>query len=198
MSVADGLDRDIQELPDGDFLGLIARETHRRESLSSVRDALLTLLASGPALSTSIGSVAASDMVAASVARGRVEASARQALFDHPHLEAGDVADVVGSRDKNRRNVARRLRDRGDIIGYELSGRYLYPAFQFDAATGRVRPIVVEVNHLLDAKEDPWAVASWWLSPTGWLSDGTSPADLAAQGGRVDQIRAIANDLVAR
>lgn len=67
-----------------------------------------------------------------------------------------------------------------DLIALPTEGGgYLYPAFQFDKDTGRVRPIVLEVNGaaLLDARHDPWAVASWWTQPDGRLG-GRSPASI--------------------
>lgn len=60
-----------------------------------------------------------------------------------------------------------------------------------------MRPLVAEINHLLDAKHDPWGVSSWWLSPSGWLTEGQSPADLAAAEGHDEAVRAIARDLLA-
>ncbi|MCX5380694.1 hypothetical protein [Streptomyces sp. NBC_00091] len=54
-------------------------------------------------------------------------------------------------------------------------GQVRLPAFQF-TADGRVRATVREVNLLLDADEDPWGAADWWLSPNAWLT-GT-PAGL--------------------
>ncbi|MDN3353850.1 hypothetical protein [Actinomadura sp. DC4] len=62
------------------------------------------------------------------------------------------------------------------------------PAFQFDTA-GRVRPVVREVNALLDAERDPWGVADWWLGLNAVL--GAAPADLLDAGGD-DRVRAAA------
>ncbi|MFD6857123.1 hypothetical protein ACFWCF_07235 [Rhodococcus sp. NPDC060090] len=197
MNIDHDLDAELRALPDGAFFTLLAREVDRRESMSSVRDALLSLVASGPTLSASIASAVPTHTVTEAVTRARIETSARQQIFEHPHLEANDIAEVLQSRDKNRRSPASRLRERSDIVGYEIGGRFLYPSFQFDAATAKVRPIVSEVNQLLDAKHDPWGVSSWWLSPSGWLEDGQSPADLATAGGHEDRIRAIAHDLLA-
>ncbi|UZG60433.1 hypothetical protein [Rhodococcus opacus] len=197
MSIDHDLGAELRALPDGEFFTLLAREVTSRESMSSVREALLSLVASGPTLSASIAAAVPAHAVTASIARARIETAARQAIFEHPHLEAADVADVLRSRDSNRRSPASRLRERGDIVGYEIGGRYLYPSFQFDAATAKVRPVVAEINHLLDAKHDPWGVSSWWLSPSGWLPEGQSPADLAAVEGHDEEVRAIARDLLA-
>lgn len=197
MTVERDLGRELRALPDGEFFSLLAREVESRESMGSVRDVLLSLVVSGPTLSQSIAAAIPPHTVTTSIARARIETAARQAIFEYPHLEPSDVADVLRSRDSNRRSPASRLRERGDIVGYEVGGRYLYPSFQFDAATARVRPVVAEVNRLLDARHDPWGVGSWWLSPSGWLDEGRSPADLAVEGGQDDRIRAIARDLFA-
>ena len=197
MSIDHDLVAALRALSDGEFFTLVAREVTDRESLSAVREVLLSLVASGPTLSASIAAAVPAHAVTASIARARIETAARQAIFEHPHLEASDVADVLRSRDSNRRSPASRLRERGDIVGYEIGGRYLYPGFQFDADTAKVRPLVAEINHLLDAKHDPWGVSSWWLSPSGWLPEGQSPADLAVLGGHDEVIRDIAGDLLA-
>jgi hypothetical protein len=63
------------------------------------------------------------------------------------------------------------------------------PAFQFDAQ-GRPVPVVLEINALLDAADDPWGVADWWLGANAWL-DGV-PADLL---GRVDDAVLLASAL---
>lgn len=60
------------------------------------------------------------------------------------------------------------------------SGRARFPAFQF-GPYGDARPVVVAVNTILEADEDPWGAADWWLCPNAWLR--AVPADLV---GRVD------------
>jgi hypothetical protein len=52
------------------------------------------------------------------------------------------------------------------------------PAFQFDA-DGHPRPVVLEVNRLLDVQDDPWGVADWWLGGNAWLAG--VPADLVGE-----------------
>ncbi len=104
MSIDHDLGAELRALPDGAFLALLADEVGRRESMSSVRDSLLSLVASGPTLSASISSAVPAHTVAEAVARARIETSARQAIFEHPHLEASDIADVLQSRDSNRRS----------------------------------------------------------------------------------------------
>jgi hypothetical protein len=66
------------------------------------------------------------------------------------------------------------------------------PAFQFDSAR-RPRPVVLEVNALLDAEHDPWGVADWWLGLNASL--GAAPADLLGGDGD-DRVRAAARALL--
>jgi len=57
-------------------------------------------------------------------------------------------------------------------------GRVQYPAFQFDQ-TGRPIEVVVRINSLLGAYDDPWGVVDWWLAPNIWL--GAAPVDLLGE-----------------
>lgn len=52
-------------------------------------------------------------------------------------------------------------------------GRVALPAFQFTRA-GELKPLVLRINRLLDADDDPWGAADWWLCPNVWL--GATPA----------------------
>jgi len=56
-----------------------------------------------------------------------------------------------------------------------FDGTVRLPSFQF-TGTGRPRAVVLRINTLLGAAEDPWGVASWWLRPSGSL--GAAPAEL--------------------
>ncbi|MFC0111124.1 hypothetical protein [Kibdelosporangium aridum] len=50
-----------------------------------------------------------------------------------------------------------------------------WPAFQF-SPSGSVWPVVREVNEILDAEDDPWGVADWWLGENHMA--GSVPARL--------------------
>ncbi|MFI2641197.1 hypothetical protein [Streptomyces sp. NPDC018610] len=54
------------------------------------------------------------------------------------------------------------------------------PAFQFDPRTREPYPVVVEINRLLSADEDPWGAADWWLGSNVWLD--AAPAELLGTG----------------
>ena len=63
------------------------------------------------------------------------------------------------------------------------------PEFQFDAATRtRLLPIVADINAMLGADSDPWAVASWWITPDSYLG-GKAPADLVEDVGQRRALR---------
>ncbi len=71
-----------------------------------------------------------------------------------------------------------------DLIRLDRAdGSVAVPVFQFDGG-GVPIPVVLRVNHLLGAREDPWGVADWWLNANVWLSDapstliGDTPDDL--------------------
>jgi hypothetical protein len=49
-----------------------------------------------------------------------------------------------------------------------------FPAFQFDAA-GQPILLVLHINELLEADDDPWGVADWWLGRHSWFSQ--TPAE---------------------
>ncbi|WP_342664828.1 hypothetical protein [Jongsikchunia kroppenstedtii] len=112
-------------------------------------------------------------------------------LREHPMLDSVAVRRVVGGEETTS------LWGRGGIVGLPVGNVILYPAFQFDTADHRVRPIVAKINQLLGAQDDPWGVASWWLSPTGFSDDPRSPAELAVSGDCDDELRAMARDLIA-
>jgi hypothetical protein len=66
--------------------------------------------------------------------------------------------------------------DAAGLIALPTDEGTVYPAFQFDDL-GVPIPVVVEINGVLGASEDPWGVADWWLAVDADL--GASPADLA-------------------
>jgi hypothetical protein len=50
------------------------------------------------------------------------------------------------------------------------------PQFQF-GEDGQPRAVVLTVNELLLAEDDPWGVADWWLRRNAWIADAV-PAEL--------------------
>ncbi|MEH0423954.1 DUF3168 domain-containing protein [Streptomyces sp. B21-083] len=90
-------------------------------------------------------------------------------LLAEPALSADDLRDNFGVEAIAPELIRLRRHD----------GTEGLPAFQFDG-TGRPRDVVVAVNRLLGAAEDPWGVADWWLGPSPWLA--AAPATLLGRG----------------
>jgi hypothetical protein len=61
-----------------------------------------------------------------------------------------------------------------NVVVLRRRGERFAPSFQFDGE-GLVLENVARVNEMLDATDDPWGVASWWLTPHAALH--AIPAD---------------------
>lgn len=212
-TVLAGTDRavsDLSGLSDADLAEALTRALLSRPSLNTpARDELLALIQlnlSAPTVMAGIQHAAWDRHAALSPIAGaasgaqtsrllRIEGEARAAVLTHPMLTAADVAQQVNASSRNVRDAASLLRRQSRIVGVAQGNRYVYPAFQFDHRTGIVRPIVAEINMLLGSAEDPWGVASWWLTPADRLTDGRSPADEAAVG-HDETVRLLAADIL--
>lgn len=117
----------------------------------------------------------------------RVRGQAEAAILAQPMFEAGRVAAALGSSSRNPREFARQARSRPGTIALRRGNRFVFPSFQFNEGRQEIWPIVAEVNTLLDASAEPWAVASFWFTPDAYL--GARPADLVADPTRADDIR---------
>jgi hypothetical protein len=120
----------------------------------------------------------------------RVRGQAEAAVLRHPMLRSSALASLLGSSAANPREFARALRQGSEVVALPRRGRYLVPAFQIDRGRRELWPIVVEVNRLLGAADDPWAVASWWFTPDPHL--GQPPAELVSDSARANDVRVAA------
>lgn len=200
---AQQLSEQLADLGDAQLVGVIDKALANRPGLRLIRDDLLAVLQVGltadqirTALAHVGGPVHPSAQEVA--AQLRIEGAARAQILGFAMLDAAQVADLLGSAGANRRQAASGLRKAGKLLGLDDAGRVRYPAFQIDAARARVRPIVSELNNRLDARQDPWAVASWWLLPHARLPKGRSPAELAARDRAADDqlLRTLATSLI--
>ncbi len=114
---------------------------------------------------------------AAAVAQARRNALARAELArEFGLLTSAEVAELAGSRARNRAALANRWTKEGRVFAVPHGGQLLWPGFQFDAQ-GQPRPVVAEVLRSFADEPSPWALALWFTSHTGWL-DGRRPVDL--------------------
>lgn len=126
--------------------------------------------------------------------QARRNAQARaEFLAEFEALDAEGVADLAGSKAENRRATASRWQVEGSCFAVEHQGRLVFPAFQFDAGSGRPVPAVAEVvTALRSAGLGGWSLALWWATPhdmLGWRRPadvlGSEP-NLVIEAARVD------------
>ena len=122
------------------------------------------------------------------MAQTRLQGEAIQAIWRESMLESKDAAVALGARATNREKV-RQYRERSWLLGLPVGRGYLYPAFQFNSERRDVFSEVRTVNERLQAADDSWGVASWWVSRHARL--GGRPADLVGTD-RADDLVAVA------
>lgn len=94
------------------------------------------------------------------------------------YYSAEELADLHGSRAKNRYALAARWMREGKIFGVPLGARTVFPAFQFDS-DGAAFPIIARVLRALPrADMSPWAVGLWWFTRNPLLPGEARPAEL--------------------
>ncbi len=108
----------------------------------------------------------------------RRNAEARTQLIQEFGALTGEQIGEEHSKAQNRHALAARWRKEGRIFGIPYRGQTLYPAFQFDALSGKVKPSTREVLAQLprDRMSD-WECALWWTAANGWLG-GRRPVDV--------------------
>ena len=109
--------------------------------------------------------------------QARRNAEARAAFMqDYEVLDADQVHELFGSKARNRSALAARWRSDKKIFAVQRGGRFLYPAFQFDAQ-GLPRKVISKVLAALGDAVGGWQTALWFVTPNGWLA-GKKPVDL--------------------
>ncbi|WP_458683577.1 hypothetical protein [Prescottella equi] len=166
----------LETLTDAELVRVVVTELDRRRSFAAVRDQAVALLAMGPTL-TAATEAGVGQLVEDAIRRARALMDEQALVLDQPLFTAVEVSQALGARGNGNRSAASRLRARGDIIGLDVQGRFVFPAFQFDLTRACVHPVVAEVNHRLGAHDDPWGAAGWWLAKQG----RTVPVDLVGR-----------------
>lgn len=88
-------------------------------------------------------------------------------------LTSQDVAELSQSQAKNRAAHAHRAKTENKLFAVEYQGDQRYPAFQFDAQTGKPKPIIKQMLELLNSQWSGWQLALWFVTPNGYLDDQT-------------------------
>jgi hypothetical protein len=115
----------------------------------------------------------------AAVLQARRNAEARRELLEsYGAVTSGGVAELAGSKAKNRAALANRWRSEGRVFAVPVDDELVYPLFQF-SGEGRPLPVVAETLAALDRSGDltDWQRALWFTSANGWLA-GRRPVEL--------------------
>lgn len=126
------------------------------------------------------------------MAQAKIRGEAIAAIWRVPMLEPKDAAVALGAKPTNRERV-RQHRERSWLVGLPRDRGYMYPAFQFDLLRREVFSEVRYVNELLGAANDPWGVASWWISKNARID--AAPMEFVGTD-RSDDLRAVAAGLL--
>lgn len=121
-----------------------------------------------------------------------LEGEAIRTIWREPMLKPGAAAVALGAKVSNREKVGR-LRRRSSLLGLPHGNGFLYPAFQFNSRRRAIFAEVQAVNERLVSAEDPWGVASWWMSQHSRL--GCRPVDLVGTD-RAGDLPAVAGAMV--
>ena len=161
---------ELAELPDREFVEAIQGALETRGGLADAADevAVVVRLAmhkqevlvtlAWPARRITSG---ASDMLESTI----VEAKAMSTVLSAEMFDSKAVSKVLGATSSNTRDAASARRARSELVGIPSGTRFLYPAFQLDLRAQRVFPVVAAINRYFEASNDPWGVASWWVTP---------------------------------
>jgi hypothetical protein len=110
--------------------------------------------------------------------QARRNAEARTQLLQEFGALTGEQIGEEHSQAQNRHALAARWRKEGRIFGVHYRGQTLYPAFQFDAVSGEVKPSIRNVLAQMPRdRMSEWESALWWTAANGWLR-GRRPADV--------------------
>jgi prevent-host-death family protein len=100
------------------------------------------------------------------------------------------VVDVANASGRSVREMSRQLKRwqrAGKIFAVPALGaeqELRYPAYQFDGNMKPVPAIATVLKVFAGKKRDPWKIAAWFISASGWLR-GRAPKDCLSQPQRV-------------
>ncbi|MFE5704956.1 hypothetical protein [Rhodococcus koreensis] len=172
---------------DHEFIARMRAELYKRPSMRLVADRVTHIMLAGRIdRDDPILELIESDDI---LDEKTVLSDAVERILSFPHLSAKEVADTYDKNWANPSDALRKLSAKGEVIGLKRAGKFRYPEFQF-SLPGEAAQVVREGNVALGARDDPWGVASWWLSPNPSAEDRKSPVQLLSEGA-YDSVRAL-------
>ena len=113
-----------------------------------------------------------------SAVRSKIEADNARARVrfaeEVPCFTSGELAELAGHSARNRSATGSRWKAEKKAFSVQLSGRELFPAFQF--RDGKPDPAIAQVLAALRPGMSQWQVAFWFVSSNPWL-DGGIPSE---------------------
>ncbi|MFD9667157.1 hypothetical protein ACFWAY_37065 [Rhodococcus sp. NPDC059968] len=174
-------------MSDHEFIARMRAELHKRPSMRLVADRVTHIMLAGRIdRDDPILELIESDDI---LDEKTVLSDAVEHILSFPHLSAKEVANTYGKNWANPSDALRKLSAKGEVIGLKRAGKFRYPQFQF-SPSDEANQVVREGNVALGARDDPWGVASWWLSPNPSTDDRKSPVQLLGEGS-LDSVRAL-------
>jgi hypothetical protein len=112
------------------------------------------------------------------VEQARRNAEARTAFLEQvATATSAELAELSGSRARNKAALAGGWRKAGRVFAVSVSGQLRFPLFQFDRA-GQPRPALAELIRTLEAQGlSGWELALWFTGTSERL-EGRRPLDL--------------------
>lgn len=113
-----------------------------------------------------------------SAVRSKIEADNARARVrfaeEIPCFTSAELAELAGHSARNRSATGSRWKAEKKAFSVQLSGRELFPAFQF--RDGKPDPAIAQVLDALPPGMSQWQVAFWFVSSNPWL-DGKIPSE---------------------
>jgi hypothetical protein len=109
----------------------------------------------------------------------RLQAKAREHfLATYPTLTSSEVAELGGSRARNKSAIASRWKQEGKIFAISDQSTDRYPLFQF-GQDGKPLPVMEDILRLFEG-ENAWTIALWFAAASDWL-ENDPPAERVAR-----------------
>ncbi|PWK09408.1 hypothetical protein [Pantoea ananatis] len=97
-------------------------------------------------------------------------------LNDAEWLDANQLSEAVGFKNKNRSAGPNTWKRRNKIFAISYKGKNLYPRYCLDEAFEPL-PIVKEILEIFDNTKSGWVLAFWFGTSNSWLN-GEKPKDV--------------------
>lgn len=175
---------DMNRLSDQEFAGVVIDQLQSRDSFRMIATHISEVIVAGRIHDDDpiIEMVKPSQVIREQMVLG----SAQRRIISYGLVNSTEAAQRRGMSVSNASDSMRKLAASGKVIRLMVEGKAQYPTFQF-TRDSRIQKKVDRVNTLLEADEEPWAVASWWLDSSS-IAGGKAPVDLLSSPEDMDTL----------